>query len=35
MPEGLIDKRSQADIANLITFIQTGPPKAVPAPAGK
>jgi putative heme-binding domain-containing protein len=35
MPEGLIDKMNQADISNLITFIQTGPPKAVPAPAGK
>ena len=35
MPEGLIDKMSQADISNLMAFIQTGPPKAVPAPAGK
>jgi putative heme-binding domain-containing protein len=35
MPEGLIDKMSQADIANLIAFIQAGPPKASPAPAVK
>ncbi len=33
MNEGLIDKMSQADIANLMAFIQTGPPKTVPAPA--
>ena len=29
MTEGLIDKMSQADIANLMAFIQTGPPKTV------
>lgn len=32
MPESLIDKMSQAEISNLLAFIQTGPPKA---PAGK
>ena len=35
MPEGLVDKMSQADIANLMAFIQTGPPKASSAPAVK
>ena len=32
MTEGLIDKTSQADIANLMAFIQAGPPKTSPAP---
>jgi putative heme-binding domain-containing protein len=35
MPEAIIDKMSQADIANLMAFIMTGPPKAGPVPAEK
>jgi len=32
MPEGLVDKMTNAELANLIAFIQAGPPKAA---AGK
>jgi putative heme-binding domain-containing protein len=28
MPEGLVDKMTNAELANLIAFIQAGPPKA-------
>jgi hypothetical protein len=27
MPEGLVDKMTNAELANLVAFIQAGPPK--------
>jgi len=35
MPEGLVDKMTTAHLANLVAFIQAGPPKAAPSPVTK